>query len=212
MSNAISGNGGGDERTDDDGDGNGGPIAVKNRVQQHRARLKATQRRRLEVCISIPLIDMVGQIAERRKEPMSSTVQDALQYYVKEHQWLAAETQRLDEVRGRLPANVNSVADRHQLEEYSGMLNVCYKRQGMCLENYPSSQIEEPVPSPRFLISGGVVSYLTEELVRQGHDVKLFTSGDSARPLNFAQLLRKRFVNQPVSFARGSTRHFGPRV
>ena len=53
---------------------------------------------------------------------------------------------------------------------------------------------------------------LARELVRQGHDVKLFTSGDSARPLNFAQLLRKRFVNQPVSFARGSTRHFGPRV
>jgi glycosyltransferase involved in cell wall biosynthesis len=37
----------------------------------------------------------------------------------------------------------------------------------------------EPVPPPRYGGTERVVSYLTEELVRRGHDVTLFASGDS---------------------------------
>jgi len=124
VSNAISGNG----RGGDDGDGNGGPIAGKDRVQQHRDRLEARQRRRLEVCVSIPLIDTVRQIAQWRKTPMSATVQDALECYVQEYQWLTAEDQRLDEVRDRLPANVNSLEDRHRIEEYKRHVAVFNER------------------------------------------------------------------------------------
>jgi hypothetical protein len=113
----ISGNDLDSERPDDDG--NGVPVPVKERVQRHRARLQASQRRRLEVCISIDLIDKVDQIAQWRKQPMSSTVQDALEYYVAEYQWLAVENHRLDEVSVRLPANVNSMVDGHEIEEYN---------------------------------------------------------------------------------------------
>jgi glycosyltransferase involved in cell wall biosynthesis len=37
----------------------------------------------------------------------------------------------------------------------------------------------EPVPPPRYGGTERIVSYLTEELVRRGHDVTLFASGDS---------------------------------
>src|SRR3972149_769202 len=46
----------------------------------------------------------------------------------------------------------------------------------------------EPVPPPLYGGTERVVSNLTEELVRRGHDVTLFASGDSltsARPLPF---------------------------
>ena len=40
----------------------------------------------------------------------------------------------------------------------------------------------ERVPPKLYGGTERIVSYLTEELVRQGHDVTLFASGDSSRP------------------------------
>ena len=37
-----------------------------------------------------------------------------------------------------------------------------------------------------------IVSYLTEELVRRGHDVTLFASGDSAPPRDSSLLAKSR--------------------
>src|SRR4051794_24792099 len=70
VRNEMSGNGRDGERTDDDGHGNddGVPVPVKDRVQRHRASLEAKQRRRLEVCISIHLVDKVGKIAQWREK------------------------------------------------------------------------------------------------------------------------------------------------
>jgi hypothetical protein len=59
---------------------------VKDRVQRHRASLEANQRRRLDVCISSPLIDKVRTIAQWREKSISSTVQHALECYVVEYQ------------------------------------------------------------------------------------------------------------------------------
>ena len=54
----------------------------------------------------------------------------------------------------------------------------------------------ESVPPKLYGGTERVVSYLTEELVRQGHDVTLFASGDSAHPAELVPLRRQRAAAQ----------------
>src|SRR5690348_16248629 len=64
----------------------------------------------------------------------------------------------------------------------------------------------ESVPPKRYGGTERVVSYLTEELVAQGHDVTLFASGDSVtsarlRPAcDFALRLQKEPVTDPLAY------------
>src|SRR5690348_5921564 len=81
----ISGNDLDGDQSDRDGDGNGVQVPVKERVQQHRARLQNNQRRRLEVTIGNAVIDQMRHIAALAKKRMSSVVQDALESYI--HDW-----------------------------------------------------------------------------------------------------------------------------
>ena len=50
----------------------------------------------------------------------------------------------------------------------------------------------ESVPPKLYGGTERVVSYLTEELVAQGHDVTLFASGDLSRQLDWFHAARKR--------------------
>jgi len=60
----------------------------------------------------------------------------------------------------------------------------------------------EAVPPHRYGGTERVVSYLTEELVRRGHDVTLFASGDSRTSAKLvptsAAALRERFTLQEM--------------
>jgi len=60
----------------------------------------------------------------------------------------------------------------------------------------------EAVPPHRYGGTERVVSYLTEELVRRGHDVTLFASGDSQTSARLVpttdRALRERFTNQEM--------------
>ena len=49
----------------------------------------------------------------------------------------------------------------------------------------------EAIPPMMYGGTERVVSYLTEELVNQGHDVTLFASGDSITMLNLFQFVKK---------------------
>ena len=49
------------------------------------------------------------------------------------------------------------------------------------------SPLWESVPPQLYGGTERIVSYLTEELVRQGHEVTLFASGDSKTAANFRQ-------------------------
>jgi len=57
----------------------------KIRVQKHRAKLPGEHCRRLEVCISISVIEDVRAIAKQKEVPMWAPVQDALIEYVTGH-------------------------------------------------------------------------------------------------------------------------------
>ncbi|WP_347243630.1 glycosyltransferase [Thermogutta sp.] len=52
----------------------------------------------------------------------------------------------------------------------------------------------ESVPPQLYGGTERVVSYLTEELVRQGHEVTLFASGGSSHRRNSSPILIVRFV------------------
>jgi hypothetical protein len=58
---------------------------VKDRVRDHRNKLKQQDCRRLEVWQAGALIEKVRQIAQRKKESMASAVQEALEAYVAAH-------------------------------------------------------------------------------------------------------------------------------
>ena len=53
--------------------------------------------------------------------------------------------------------------------------------------------LAEAVPPKRYGGTERVVSYLTEELVRQGHDVTLFASGDSRTSARLVPCCPKAF-------------------
>jgi hypothetical protein len=66
-------------------------------------------------------------------------------------------------------------------------------------EDCSDRSLYESVP-PKFY--GGterIVSYLIEELVRQGRDVTLFASGDSKTPTSAAALAEAPTVNDTIS-------------
>jgi hypothetical protein len=103
-------------------------MSGKDRVQQHRAKLQAHKRRRLEVCVSIRVIDDVRQVARSINKPVWSAVQDALEGYVDGYHRLIAEHQRLDDERARLLAQSDSPAHRHQIDEYNRQLGLFNQR------------------------------------------------------------------------------------
>jgi hypothetical protein len=95
---------------------------VKDRVREHRAKLREQQRQRLEVCISIPLLDQVRQTT---KKPLSQVVQDALEWYIEEHRELVAEGGRLNAERERVQSLLtqgNSAALKVQVDDYNRQL------------------------------------------------------------------------------------------
>jgi hypothetical protein len=95
-------------------------MTVKDRVREHRAKLQEQQRQRLEVCISIPLLD---QVRHTTKKPLSHVVQDALAWYIEERRELVAEGGRLAVERERLEALVRQgdyPADfKDQVDDYN---------------------------------------------------------------------------------------------
>ena len=56
----------------------------------------------------------------------------------------------------------------------------------------------ERVPPKLYGGTERIVSYLTEELVRQGHEVSLFASGDSKTSAKLVRMLRHGYSPQPV--------------
>src|SRR5256712_13646563 len=71
----------------------------------------------------------------------------------------------------------------------------------------------EPVPPPRYGGTERVVSYLTEELVRRGHDVTLFASGDSqtaARLVAITERAVRLDANSREGLAADFTRQLRP--
>ena len=117
-----------DERTSDK------PAAMrpKDRVRKHRAKLHAQQRRRLEVCVDVSLIEMMTRIATSYQVPLSSAVQKALEVYGEECGDLAAEERRLDEERAQ-------VRWRDQAEAYNRKLAAFNKRLARFLPSDGSS-------------------------------------------------------------------------
>ena len=74
----------------------------------------------------------------------------------------------------------------------------------------------EPVPPPRYGGTERIVSYLTEELVRRGHDVTLFASGDSRTAARLVAVTERALRLDPGSrdalaanFSRELGRVFG---
>jgi glycosyltransferase involved in cell wall biosynthesis len=70
----------------------------------------------------------------------------------------------------------------------------------------------ESVPPRLYGGTERVVAYLTDELVRQGHEVTLFASGDSRTCANLVPACRQALRLEPnvrdhVPFARASGRH-----
>ena len=57
------------------------------------------------------------------------------------------------------------------------------------------SPLWESVPPQLYGGTERIVSYLTEELVRQGHEVTLFASGDSKTAAQLRQAVPVRFVS-----------------
>ena len=60
----------------------------------------------------------------------------------------------------------------------------------------------ESVPPKYYGGTERVVSYLTEELVRQGHDVTLFASGDSRTAAQLVPCSPRALRNAPAGAAR----------
>src|SRR5215472_14266822 len=60
----------------------------------------------------------------------------------------------------------------------------------------------ESVPPKLYGGTERVVSYLTEELVRQGHDVTLFASGDSVTSARLVKICRQALRLNPDSVDR----------
>ncbi len=58
---------------------------TKARVEKHRARLQAEYCGRLEIWIGITVIENMREVAKRKKVPMWSAVQEALEAYVTGH-------------------------------------------------------------------------------------------------------------------------------
>lgn len=107
-------------------------MTVKERVREHRNKLKQQDCRRLEVWQGVTLIEQVRQIARGKEESMASAVQEALEAYVAAHaaadpqedeyQALMAEDRRLKDERTRLSAQVDSLQWRHEIQEYNRKL------------------------------------------------------------------------------------------
>lgn len=95
---------------------------VKDRVREHRKKLKQQDCRRLEVWLGIPLIEKVREIASCNHESMSSAVQNALEAHVTAHAALRAEQRRLNDERTRLQGQADSVECRRQIAEYNRQL------------------------------------------------------------------------------------------
>ena len=103
-------------------------MSPKDRVRKYRAKLHEQQRRRLEVCISGPLIERVSQIARSNHEPLWFTVAKALEAYVDEFCELEAERRRLIDESTRLRGQPDSPERRCQTEEYNRKLAVYKER------------------------------------------------------------------------------------
>lgn len=101
---------------------------VKDRVRDHRNKLKQQDCRRLEVWQAGALIEKVRQIAQRKKESMASAVQEALEAYVAAHAFadspedeyhdLMAESRWLTEEHTRLSGQDKSHEWRREVDEY----------------------------------------------------------------------------------------------
>jgi len=98
------------------------PMSPKDRVRQHRAQLHEQRRRRLEVCISTPLIEQMSRIARGYRVPLWAAIQKALEVYVEDYRELAAESRRLNDEGTRLRGQADSPEWRRQAEEYNRKL------------------------------------------------------------------------------------------
>jgi len=92
------------------------------RVHKHREKLRGEQCRRLEVSISVALIDQLREMARFKGVPVWSAVQDALKVHLMEYRQLLAEGQRLHDERARVLKLVGISASQPQITEYNRQL------------------------------------------------------------------------------------------
>ena len=92
------------------------------RVHKHREKLRREQCRRLEVSISVALIDQLREMARFKGVPVWSAVQDALKVHLMEYRQLLAEGQRLRDERARVLKLVGISAYQPQIIEYNRQL------------------------------------------------------------------------------------------
>jgi len=76
-------------------------MSPKDRVRKYRAELHEQQRRRLEVCISTPLIEQMSRIARGYRVPLWAAIQKALEVYVEDYRELAAESRLTQNPKSR---------------------------------------------------------------------------------------------------------------
>lgn len=103
-------------------------MSPKDRVRKHRAKLHTQQRRRLEVSISMPLIEKISRIAGDYGVPLWSVVQKALEVSVVDYRELAAKGRLLDEERARLLRRAYSAEWQRQADDYNRKLAVFKER------------------------------------------------------------------------------------
>ena len=100
------------------------------RVHKHREKLRGEQCRRLEVWISVALIDQLREMARFKGVPVWSAVQDALKGHLVEYRQLLAEGQRLSNERARVLKLEGKPEYQSQGLEYNQQLAVHNERLG----------------------------------------------------------------------------------
>ena len=95
---------------------------VNDRVRKYRAHLKEQCCGRLEVSISVALIDQLREMAKFKRVPVWSAVQDALKVHLLEYRQLLADGQRLRDERARVLKLVGISAYQPQIIEYNRQL------------------------------------------------------------------------------------------
>lgn len=98
------------------------------RVRKHRETLRGHHCQRLEVWLSVDVIEGIREVAERGNRQVRDVVQDALTAYLAERRWLIAESQRLTDEHGLLVPHVHSPAHRQLIEAYNRRIEVYRER------------------------------------------------------------------------------------
>src|SRR2546426_1673920 len=109
-----------------------------------------------------------------------------LELHGREHSNCTAWAQRLGDPKLRSPGNEAFGLFVRRM----GSCNTNYRRKGL-MKIAQVAPLFESVPPQYYGGTERVVSYLTEELVRQGHEVTLFASGDSVTKARLVSACRR---------------------